>query len=464
MNLVALKPPFAAAALCFTVLAPVLAQQSPDHEDTKARRPVTYLSREDAAPVFSALGEPLPAAAEWASWIAARDRETRARVAEGDETSIVNWLLFGTSFTREPRIASVTPADSVAQGFSPADQKSPDLSRALSRRLDDLVAALERGGGDERLEFARQLFGSGESARRRLLAALDRLSKEQDVLASRDRAARQLGDSRLEFAERSRIYRDRGLSTDTSLRSSFAIDQALRQIARDRAMTAPVRRVAIVGPGVDFADKQAGYDSYPPQTIQPFAVQDSLLRLGLARPGALEVTTLDLNARVNAHITRAATRSQAGQPYAIRLLLPEAPAWTPEFLDYWQIVGGQIGRTEAAPGTSEFKMRTVEVSPAVADAVSASDVNVTAQRLVLEKSALFDLVIATNIFVYYDRFQQGLAAVSISRMLRVDGLLLSNNAIVEIPDVGLRSIGYSKTHNSNNSEDGDLVIWYRKVR
>jgi hypothetical protein len=434
--------PAVAAALCFSSLLPAFAQYSTS----------TYLSPEDAAPIFAALEQPLPQIDDWPSWIAERDRETRARVADGDQASIVNWLLFGTSFTREPRII-----DDLSE--------SADITRVLTRRVDDLIRALDRRAGDERLEFARHVLGSGESARRRLVAALDRLSKEQDVLASRDRDARQLGDSRLEFAERSRIYRGRGLSTDTSLRSSFAVDEALRQIARDRRIGSAVRRVAIVGPGVDFADKQAGYDTYPPQTIQPFALQDSLLHLGLAARGALQLVTLDVNPRVNAHIAHAASRSQKGQPYAVRLLLPASTSWTPEFVQYWRSFGEHLGKTEtAASPIAGSNVRTVYVSPVLASAVSAIDINVTTQHLVLESAALFDLVIATNVFVYYDHLQQGLAAAGIARMLRPDGILLSNNAIVEIPDLGLRSIGYSKTQYSDNPEDGDLVIWYQKRR
>jgi hypothetical protein len=41
-----------------------------------------------------------------------------------------------------------------------------------------------------------------------------------------------------------------------------------------------------VGPGLDFADKQEGYDFYPLQTIQPFAVIDSLRVRKLAPPMA----------------------------------------------------------------------------------------------------------------------------------------------------------------------------------
>ena len=63
-----------------------------------------------------------------------------------------------------------------------------------------------------------------------------------------------------------------------------------------------MRRVGIIGPGLDFADKQEGYDFYPPQTIQPFAVADSLIRLGLASADSLSVTTFDLSTRVERHL------------------------------------------------------------------------------------------------------------------------------------------------------------------
>ncbi len=73
------------------------ARTTPQPSTCPTRRP---------APVFAALGAPLPDAAEWPRWIAAADAATRARVAEGDELSIVNLLMFGTSFTREPRMTS----------------------------------------------------------------------------------------------------------------------------------------------------------------------------------------------------------------------------------------------------------------------------------------------------------------------------------------------------------------------
>ena len=72
------------------------------------------------------------------------------------------------------------------------------------------------------------------------------------------------------------------------------------------------------------------------------------------------------------------------------------------------------------------------------------------------------MIIATNVFVYYDRLQQGLGMVSIANMLRPGGVLLSNNALVEVPATGLKSIGYSKSLYSDRDEDGDLIISYQK--
>jgi hypothetical protein len=41
-----------------------------------------------------------------------------------------------------------------------------------------------------------------------------------------------------------------------------------------------LRKVAVIGPGLDFTDKAAGQDFYPEQTIQPFTLIDLPLRLG----------------------------------------------------------------------------------------------------------------------------------------------------------------------------------------
>ena len=58
-----------------------------------------------------------------------------------------------------------------------------------------------------------------------------------------------------------------------------------------------VARVAVIGPGLDFIDKneESAYDFYPQQTLQPFALYDSLVRLRLAKAGGLSMSIFDIS-------------------------------------------------------------------------------------------------------------------------------------------------------------------------
>jgi hypothetical protein len=418
----------------------------------------TYLSHAQAGPVFAALDEPVPPMADWSRWIAAADAATRARVARGDEASVVNLLLFGTSFTSQPRITS-------------RQLSREDIHKALDARLHDFERALARPQTTERLQFARRVLHDGSQVRTRLLSMIDRSMEESDSHARLIEQAQALGDPSLEFAERSRLYRDRGLASDTSVRVNLAIEEALRGLTPVLVRgadpgTRPVTRVAIIGPGLDVVDKQEGYDFYPPQTIQPFALIDSLIRLGLADADTLRVATFDVSARVNGHIEQMARRARAGAPYVMHLALDGGVAWTPQMLSYFGRFGESIGRAVPVmipPGIGPLRLRAVAMRPPTVDRITAHDINITAQMLTLSDDERFDLIVGTNIFVYYDRLQQGLAMASVAGMLRPRGLLLSNNALVEVPSSGMTSIGYSKTMYSNREEDGDVIVWYQKT-
>jgi hypothetical protein len=411
-----------------------------------------YVSYEKAVPVFAALGERMPSEREWGRWIAAADASTRARVLQGDEASIVNLLLFGTSFTSQPRITT-------------AQLDPMTIERTVRARIDDFARALANPGTNERLHHAQRLLPAGADARPRLLSMIDRTMKEGEMLARLTAEAAALGDPSLEFAERSRLYRDRGLASDTSVRVNFAVEEALRRIQADRLVAGPVRRVAVIGPGLDVVDKQQGYDFYPPQTIQPFAMFDSLVRLGMARADTLQITTFDVSARVNDHLLDMARRARAGTPYVLHVSLSGDVDWSPGLLSYFARFGETIGSqlpVTVPPGVGALKLRTIAVRPPVVTRISARDLNITAQQPSLGDTEHFDLIVGTNIFVYYDRPQQGLAMVNMAGMLRPGGILLSNNALVEVPSAPMRSIGYLKTLYSNRDEDGDLVIWYQK--
>src|SRR6185436_10972484 len=102
--------------------------------------------------------------------------------------------------------------------------------------------------------------------------------------------------------------------------------------------------------GLDFTDKAEGYDFYPLQTIQPFALVDSLLRLKLAASG-LRVVTLDISPRVNRHLEDARRRASEGTPYTIQLPLARDDAkhqWHPDLVAYWQRFGADTGKATPA--------------------------------------------------------------------------------------------------------------------
>lgn len=429
---------------------------------------VTYTSYAEARPVLEALRDVLPAAlagadqGRWMAWAQSHDRDIRARLVAGDEDTIVNWLLLGTSFTRQPR------------AFLDVAANNPqELSKVIAARTHEIVVALAAPGNDERLQFARAFlekkgFGLQTAAaqarlERYLAGAVVRVGDELTRYRSERDALRRLGDSSEEFAALSKLYRDRGLSLDTSIQPSFAIEQSLRELQRRGMLRAGgVHDVAVVGPGLDFSDKNSGYDFYPQQTLQPFALVDSLVRLGLAdRPASVRLTTLDLSPRVNDHLTRARQRASNGSAYAVRVPIDTAVAWTPAFLSYWNDVGSRIGTIGEAPnsGAATVRVRAIAIRPDVVSQLDVRDLDVVVQQF---SDRRFDLIVATNIFVYYDVFEQALALSNVSAMLRPGGFLLSNNALIELPASRLRSVGYLTTEYSTRADDGDHIVWYRR--
>lgn len=451
---------------------------------------VSYITYEEARPIIDALADILPAelrvassrdlASIWPGWVARRNAEIRTRLVQGDEDSLVNFLLFGTSFTRNPRItlddlAKIGGKHSFGSDHSP---QAIAFVQAIQSRADDLIRAVGAPAGNERLLFARQLLErkgyeiKTDPGRKRvkdyLISSLGRMLNEHASYGRVLESAKLLGDPSAEFAERSKLYATRGLSSDTSLLPNFAIERALSSLKAQGALApGSVHRVGIIGPGLDFTDKQDGYDFYQQQTIQPFAVIDSLLRLGLTRADQLHVTTFDLSARVNDHLRRATVNARRGIAYAIQLPRDAQGQWKPEAIDYWTKFGDRIGTSarpvHVPPELSDLKIRAVSVRPAIVALITAEDTNIVLQRPELRAEQQFDLLIATNILVYYDVFEQSLALANVERMLRPGGLLLSNNALLELPSSQMHSIGYETVVYSDKPSDGDHIVWYQRT-
>jgi SAM-dependent methyltransferase len=436
---------------------------------------VVFLGFDDARPALALLSNVLPAELQsrepatlsslWPQWTRNTDAEIRRRLAQGDEDSLVNLLLFGTSFTTRPRLTARQIETIMASSTDPA-VSGAKLDAMTQARLNDLVRAVARPGGNERLVFAQKILPEGQAAAKAyLLHALGRMLKEHASYAQIIEQAERSPIPGAAFARRSALYRSRGLSSDTSLMPNFGVEESLKAMRLKGLLPKQIRRVAIVGPGLDFADKQEGNDFYPVQTVQPFAVVDSLLRLQLANEDDLRITTFDVSARVNAHLGNVRARSLKGQPSIVQLPLDATETWSDAFVRYWTVFGDRIGDAQppvaVPPNGGDVKLRAIRVRPAFGANVTPVDLNIVLQRLELGTDETFDLIVGTNVFLYYNEFQQALAMTNIERMLRPGGVLLSNNALVELPSSRVRFVGSTTLEYSNRKDNGDTIVWYK---
>lgn len=403
--------------------------------------------------------------AAWPAWVTQHNAAIRVRLERGDEDSLVNFWLFGTSFTRLPR---ATDRDLAKLGDK---DKAADL---LSDRLDDLVTAIARPGTNERLRFARQVIerhginpltpAGQDQARAYLIDVRTRVIAENDRYRRASQSAAQITDQAARLSAYSTLFSDRGLSSDTSLRPGFAIETTLAAM-KSSGRLGEVRRVGIIGPGLDFSDKAEGYDFYPQQTIQPFGVLDSLLRLGLARNGQVALTTFDLSPRVNQHLEAARRRAASGGTYTLQLPLDmkdPAHEWDAGLVDYWRKFGDRIGVSvpslQPPHGSEGVQVRAVRVRPSIVSAVQVRDLDIVLERT---DDPPFDLMIATNILVYYDPFEQALALANVSKMLRPGGFFLTNYAVSALPPMEADSSLVTPVFWDRQG-NGDTLFWYQR--
>ena len=77
-----------------------------------------------------------------------------------------------------------------------------------------------------------------------------------------------------------------------------------------------------------------------------------------------------------------------------------------------------------------MRARAVDLRPEAVLDVSGVELNIVLERLSnAEVIGRFDLVVATNVLIYYDSFEQALAVSNIASMLRDGGLLMTNQPV-----------------------------------
>jgi hypothetical protein len=405
----------------------------------------TFLSLAEAQPSLSAYRESLPVElqsaepideAKWANWIYRSDQEVRVRLERGQEDTLSNLLRFGVTYTSEYRIDDV---------YLPRYGQSSLVDSFARKRANDLVSALASPKSPEGFRELRSfLEKKGYS-----FQTPDNLAKlKKYLLTNLARLRDDFIKAHSEEAKKNRwqAFEQRGLSLDTNLWPDYDLDVHLRMMVQEGLLKPGcVHRVAIVGPGLDFVNKVQGYDFYPPQTIQPFAVLDSLFRLKLASPSTVTLDTLDISADVNTHIEHARKSAAAGKTYSLQLPWDSGGRWTEEFLaqfvPYWRNLGSTIGEPVQAVtvpnGAEGIEIRAVKVRPEIVALIKPFDVNIVYQRLDLEPEERYDLIIGTNIFLYYGAFEQSFARINVAKMLKPGGFLLSPDKLADRVENGL---------------------------
>ena len=164
---------------------------------------------------------------------------------------------------------------------------------------------------------------------------------------------------------------------------------------------------------------------------------------------------------------RARRAGAAGHGYTIQLPRDPSANWEPRAISYWQRFGEQIGTpmppAAAPPALNGMIVRAVRVRPEMVRRLGALDINIILQREEMPGEQKFDLLIATNVFVYYDSFEQSLALANVQAMLRPGGFLLTNNLLLELPPSKMKAVDYSAVQYSTRDTDGDRIVWYRRV-
>jgi hypothetical protein len=451
---------FMSSALWF---APDLRTESSTQE--KQSRYLTYEEVRETVAKYADSGLPgstISTSQEWGEWIRAQDKDVRSRIDRGVEDSISNLVLFGSSFTKLPRLEGSEYA---------MDATTHKLSRAAIARVHDLAVAAGSTTQNERVTFVRELLKrkgvTSEQMENYLAKNLVRYAEEQQEYHKKLEEAQKSEDKSEALAVRGSLYAKRGLSVDTSLLPNYAVEDTLRVLLTKGALKPnSLKRIAVIGPGLDFTDKRDGYDFYPLQTVQPFAVMEAVERLGLGRKEELQVVTMDLNAAVTSHVAKLAARAKQGRPYKLQLPRDVGAHWTKEAVNYWQHFGEVVGTPATPlpvpPQLASVSLRAVAVTPERAARLIATDLNIVAQTADFADGERLDLVVATNILVYYDHFQQALAMANIARMMNAGGIFVSNTVLPSAHDESLKYLGGRSVIYALDGSYGDDVVVYQK--
>ena len=344
--------------------------------------------------------------------VASLAREAETRVREGDFDHLVFYLLQSTHFTK---LAPIEPALSAKAFAAGGGIPSPAAARMAA-----FLRTIDSADADPRVAYFRALIGGVPSRERRGLI------EREYARGMRFLYEKEFGD-RSKTAE---LYRTRGLSTDTAVEAGYGVHAGLG-VLKGLDPSRKIRRVLIVGPGIDLAPRTGLLEAGPPESYQPWAVVDALVSLGLSRLDDLEVVGADINPRVVNHL-----RASRSRPPVLRLVSgigeSDTVSFVPGYREYFTTLGRAVGAIrDGTRVPSGHLSKTVAVSAAAAATLRAESLNIVTERLTGEP---FDLVIATNILPYFDETGLLLAVTNIASMLAPGGVFLHNDTRPQVQE------------------------------
>lgn len=310
---------------------------------------------------------------EWPRYAGEVRTRTEQRLDDGERDHLAFYVLQSRQFTAREPIAPRPGADVTAVRARVRDFLA-------SKTRDERMAWLKRPANERQLE----------EACRQVIAGTD--------------------------PRRAGFYLERGLSSDSEIEAGFIVDLALAT-ARELAPGATARHALIVGPGLDWAPR-TGFADRPPQSHQPFAVLDSLIRHGWAKRGQLRLTALDVNPRVIHFVERRAAEWHV-EP---RLADPELAAYAGD-------LGRRLGPRQGA---------TILLDPWVKPAIEARLGNI----LLTPPPARFDVAVATNILLYFNPLESELALHWLRRRANPGAWLIHNDPRPEV-EAAARQTGWT---------------------
>jgi len=98
------------------------------------------------------------------------------------------------------------------------------------------------------------------------------------------------------------------------------------------------------------------------------------------------------------------------------------------------------------------------VRPSIVSAIQVRDLDIVLERT---DDQPFDLIIATNILVYYDAFEQALALANVAKMLRPGGFFLTNYAVSALPPMEPETSLVTPVFWDRQG-NGDTLFWYQR--